>query len=44
MLVAMDAVSFSTYAFSLEWQDILYILRLALVAKLGRWLKYHGIC
>ena len=40
----MHAVSVNAQAFSLEWQDILYLLLLVLSAKLGQWQKVHGIC
>ena len=43
-LVYMHAVSVNAQAFSLEWQDILYLLLLVLSAKLGQWQKVHGIC
>ena len=33
----------SNQAFSWEWLDILYLLRLALVPKLERWRKHHVI-
>ena len=40
----MHAVSASTQSFSLLWQGIIFLLRLLLVANLGRCWKYRGIC
>ena len=40
----MHTVSVGNQIFSLELQDILYLLRSVLLASLERWGKYQGTC